>query len=403
MIPLKGSKNNPTYPMELSAHAWKDNWKTLLPEDTESICRQMGTQPLSIASGGILKRFEKIYAAFAGTTYAVATNNGTAALYAALWAAGIRAGDEVLVCDYGFIAMAGAIVTLGAIMVPVDMEAGTFTMDPVDLSRKITEKSKAVLVHNPWGVPARLDAIRAVTGLPVILDASHAHGATYQDKPLASWADITCFSLGMGKLITGGELGCAVTDNAEYRDRMILLGHTHRSPADLVTKIWDGNTVGLKFRPHVIALQIALCQMKRFAQKKALLINTCRRIEDIFAGSGFTPQAVPPGGSRVYWRLVFRLDDSLWGDLPPADVESLLRKVNLPIESNPYLPLLQHQSPFLWAENTSLVRHEACPVAAAVTPRLVTFPAPVDIDEGVFSQISASLDNAQKSAAKAAN
>ena len=375
---------------------WKESWKNLLPEDIDRIIQQLSTQPLSLANGGIIKRFEKIYAKFAGTEYAVATNNGTAALYSALWAVDVGNGDEVMVCDYGFVAMAGAIVTLQAIMVPVDMDPNTFTMDPQDLKRKITSKTKAILVHNPWGVPADLDAIHLVTDLPIILDASHAHGVIYKDKPLASHADITCFSLGMGKLITGGELGCAVTSNPQYRDRMILLGHTNRTPFDLITKIWNGNNVGLKFRPHVLAMEIALLQMKRFEQKRTLLIATCKRIEQIFSEFGFIPQTAPQDAIRVYWRIVFVVDESYWEGLSTAEIESILKQVNLPVEPNHYWPLLQYQSPFLWDENKNFVRAEFCANSSKITPRLITLPAPVDLEEIQFDQIKSSLEKAKQ-------
>lgn len=380
--------------MESTDH-WKDAWKDLLPEDIQRISHQLETQPLSIAGGGVMKRFEKAYAQFAGNRYAVATNNGTAALFSALWAAGVEAGDEVLVCDYGFVAMAGAIATLKAIMVPVDMDADTLTIDVADLKRKITPRSKVVLVHNPWGVPADLAAIRETTSLPLILDASHAHGATYCDKPIAAWADISCYSLGMGKLISGGELGCAVTDNAEYRDRMIMLGHTNRTPFDLITGIWNGNNIGLKFRPHVMALEIALSQMRRFEQKKTSLIGTCRRIEDIFSEFGFIPQGVPRGGGRVYWRIVFRLDRTYWKNRTISEVEPILKQANLPVESNPYSPLLQYQAPFLWSGNEGLVRHEPCPVSAEISRELVLFPAPVSLGEDQFAHIRGCLEQAR--------
>lgn len=376
---------------------WKDSWQTLLPDDVQRISRQLTTQPLSLTMGGVIKRFEKTFAKFAGTEYAVATNNGTSAIYSALWAVGVGAGDEVLVCDYGFVAMAGAIATLKATMVPVDIDEDTLTISPADIKEKITSKTKALLVHNPWGVPAMLDKIRDVTNLPIILDASHAHGATYQDKPIASWADITCFSLGMGKLITGGELGCAVTDSAVYRDKMIVLGHTNRTPFDLQTDIWNRNNIGLKFRPHVVALEIALCQMKRFEEKKTSLITTCERIERIFSEFGFKPQSIPEGGQRVYWRIVFQVDSSYWYNLPAATINTILKEVGMPVEDNPYWPLLQHQSPFLWEEGHSFIRHTACPKSIEVSAKLVTLPAPVAFeDQEQFNNIKNSLLKARE-------
>jgi len=384
--------------MDLS-NKWKDNWKDITEEDVMHLAKQIETQPLSIVSGGILKRFEKIYAKFAGAKYAVSTNNGTSAIYSALWAACVRQGDEVLVCDYGFVAMAGAIASLKAIMVPVDMNPETLAIDSQDLKSKITSKSKAVLVHNPWGVPAELDTIRSVTELPIILDASHAHGALYKGKSLSSWADITCYSLGKDKLITGGELGCAVTDNIDFRDRMILLGHTNRTPYDLQTEIWNGNNIGLKFRPHPIALGIAMRQLKRFEEKKEKLIATCQKIEDIFSRYGFVPQKIYPNSQRVYWRIVFKVDQAKWNGISVPDIETSLKNTGLPIEPNHYWPLLQHQSPFLWEDNNVLVRNMECPQTISVSPNLITFPAPVDYSEEQFAMIEQCLIEVRKNLA----
>ncbi len=381
--------------MDMSTN-WKDAWKALLSEDVIRIAKQLETQPLSLVNGGVMKRFEKVFAKFSGTEYAVSTNNGTAAIYSALWAVGVRKGDEVLVCDYGFVAMAGAITTIGAVMVPVDIDSGTLTMDPKDLSRKITEKTKAVLIHNPWGVPAELDAIRLVTELPLILDASHAHGAMYKGEHLSKWADITCYSLGKDKLISGGELGCAVTNNVNYRDNMILLGHINRTPHDLKESNWDGNAVGLKFRPHVMALEIAMSQLKRFKEKKQKLVETCRRIEEIFSNYGFIPQYVHNNSERVYWRIVFHVDASIWGKIETSKIESVLKEVGLPIESNHYWPLLQHQSHFKWEDNKSLVRHMDCVKSQETVPGLITFPAPVDFNETQFSRIESALEEAKQ-------
>ncbi|XZF15885.1 DegT/DnrJ/EryC1/StrS family aminotransferase [Chitinophagaceae bacterium MMS25-I14] len=379
----------------METNQWNDTWVSLTPEDIQRISQQLATQPLSIASGGVMKRFEKAFAKFAGTEHAVATNNGTAALYSALWAAGVRAGDEVLVCDYGFVAMAGAIATLKAVMVPVDMDPHSWTMDVEDLKRKITDKTKAVLVHNPWGVPAQLDAIRAATDVPVILDASHAHGALYKGRQLSAYADITCYSLGMGKLISGGELGCAVTDSADYRDKMIVLGHTNRTPFDLVMNNWNGNNVGLKFRPHVMALEIAMSQMKRFEQKKELLLDTCRKIEALFAAHGLVPQQVPEGAERVYWRITFKIDERYWNEAPAETVIAMLKDAGLPLENNPYWPLLQHQSPFQWADQQSSVQHQPCPAALSVVPQLITVPSPTTLADAQFEQIRECLVRAK--------
>ncbi|MBM3464754.1 MAG: aminotransferase class I/II-fold pyridoxal phosphate-dependent enzyme [Armatimonadetes bacterium] len=358
------------------APEWTTPWPDVHEDDVQAVARQLSSGQLSLTSGGILQRFEKRFATFAGAKHAGAVNNGTASLYAALWACGVGPGDDVLLCDYGFHGMAAAVLALGARVVPVDCDAASLTMSPEDAARARTPQTKAALVHHPWGAPADLQALReALPGLPIVSDASHAHGATLRGKPLAAWADVTCFSLGLQKLITGGELGCAVTDDPTLRDRMLIFGHVNRVPRDLSEPSWDGNAVGLKLRPHVAALTLAYAQIPRYEHKKSLLVETCAGIERALEGHGLRPQAVPPDSQRVYWRIVLHAD---------ADTEPLLRAAGFPVEPNHYWPLLQDQSLFQWPGNEDRVARRPCPTAREVVPRLVTLPAPVQLPAHVL-------------------
>lgn len=381
--------------------AWYTSWKDVREEDIAKVSSLLSRGILSVVSGGILEQFEERFARFAGAQHAVAVNNGTAAIHAALWAVGVRAGDDVLICDYGFHGMAAAALALGARLVPCDALAESLTLDPAELPRRVTPRTKAVLVHNPWGVPAELEAIRAAARVPVVLDASHAHGATYGGKPLGQWADVTCFSLGLAKLISGGELGCAVTDDLELRERMLVYGHVNRVPNALTKLDWTGSAVGLKLRPHPLAMSLASSQLKRFDEKLALLRSTCSRLEAGFSRHGFLPQRVPEGAERVYWKLVFRLDPERFGGVPTARVEELLRAHRVPVEPNHYWPSLQHQDIFRWPDHRERILRQPCPTTEQVTPRTITLPAPVQLsDEQIAGAIEAAANVAEQAKAK---
>ena len=378
---------------------WYQSWKDVRDEDIAKVTQLLKRGILSVVAGGVMEQFEQRFARFAGTQHAVALNNGTAALYAALWAVGVRAGDDVLICDYGFHGMAAAALTLGARLVPVDCRPESLTLDPADIARRLTPRTRAILIHHPWGVPAELGPIRAAAqGVPIISDASHAHGASYGGQPLARWADVTCFSLGLGKLISGGELGCAVTDSLELRDRMLTLGHVNRVPAGLKGSEWNGSAVGLKLRPHPVALALALGQLERFEEKLSYLRATCSRLEEGFRHHGLLPQVPPEGSARAYWRLVLRLDPGRFGDLPTAKVEESLRAHRIPVEPNHYWPSLQHQDIFRWPDHQERVLRNDCPVVQAVAPRTVTLPAPVLMTP---EQISQAIDAAGQAVASA--
>lgn len=356
-----------------------ESWQDVHETDIEAVARLLRRGEISIVSGGHLARFEKQFAAFAGGRHAVATNNGTAAIHAALWAAGVRSGDEVAVCDYGFHGMAAAVRSLGALVVPVDAEPLGLTMDPQDLTRAVSERTAAILVHNPWGIPADFAALRAAApGIPLIADASHAHGALYRGEPLAAHADIACFSLGRGKLVSGGELGCAVTRDPELHERMLVYGHVNRVPGDLKTLDWTGSAVGLKLRPHPVALVLALGQLKRYPEKQALQCGYAREVEAIACDLGLVPLRPCCDAERVYWRILLGVPEALAGT--PEEVAAIaerLRRAGVAIEPNHYWPTLQHQSLFEWDDHRAGIRRRPCPVAARIAPRLLTLPARV--------------------------
>lgn len=373
---------------------WPDNWSDVREEDLAKVTRLLATGPLSVVSGGILARFERAFAKLNGVEHAVATHNGTAAIHVALWAVGVRPGDDVLICDYGFHGMAAAALTLGARLVPCDMDAESFTIDPASIEARRTPSARAVLVHNPWGVPAPLAAIRAATDLPIVADASHAHGAEVDGRPLACGATVAAYSLGLHKLITGGELGCAVTNDEVLRDRMLTYGHVNRVPRDLAGHEWHGNAVGLKLRPHPAALSLALSQIGRFPEKLELLRATCRRIEEVVAAHGLSPQAVPAGAVRSYWKIVLRLDETRYAGVATQKVEDALRAEGIPVEPNHYWPLLQAQEIFRWPDYRDRLLATPCPVAARVTPRTVTLPAPVALTADALGDVASAVARA---------
>jgi dTDP-4-amino-4,6-dideoxygalactose transaminase len=363
---------------------WYRGWQDVLPEDLDKVSKALSGGALSVVSGGLLERFERSFARFAGSQHAVALNNGTGALHVALRALDVGPGDEVLMCDYGFHGMAAAVLATGATIVPVDCQADSLAMDAEDLQRARSARSKAILVHNPWGIPADYQAIRQAAGdLPLISDASHAHGATYQGKPLAAWATITCFSLGHQKLISGGELGCAVTDDPRLRDRMLIEGHVNRVPKDIKLEPWQGNAVGLKMRPHPAAMVLASAQLSRFPDKLSRLGQTCRAVEERLRPLGLRGQSAGYECQRVWWKIVLRPSD----DVDLETVRAQLRESRIPLEENHYHPTLQRQEIFAWPRHRGLLRPRPCPLAHGLAPRLITLPAPVVLPDEVWQDL----------------
>ena len=171
--------------------------------------------------------FEKEFAAFCGVDFCAGVASGTAALYLALLAYGVRPGDEVITTPHTFIATAEAISHTGARPVFVDIEPGRYNLDPTLVEVAITPRTKAILPVHLYGQPADMESILEIAqqhGLRVIEDAAQAHGAEYRGRRVGSWGDIACFSFYPGKNLGAyGDAGAIVTNDVKIADKVRLL------------------------------------------------------------------------------------------------------------------------------------------------------------------------------------
>ena len=167
-----------------------------------------------------MEEFEKEFASFCGTTYAVGVNNGTTALHLAMLALGIGPGDEVIIPANTFIATAWGVSYTGAVPVFVDCDPDTWEIDPSKLEEKINSKTKAVIGVHLYGQPFDIDKVQAVCKkhrLWLVEDAAQAQGATYLGKPIGGFGEMACFSFYPGKNLGAcGEAGGITTNNPNY-------------------------------------------------------------------------------------------------------------------------------------------------------------------------------------------
>jgi len=176
-----------------------------------------------LTTGPKVPEFEEAVAAFVGARYAVSFSSGTAALHAAAFAAGLQPGDEAVTTPLTFAATANCILYQGATPVFADIEPETLNIDPVELSTRISTRSKAILPVDYAGHPAALDEILQLGerhGLVVIEDACHALGALSKNRRVGSIAHMTIFSFHPVKHITCGEGGMVTTDNPEFAEKL---------------------------------------------------------------------------------------------------------------------------------------------------------------------------------------
>jgi len=179
-----------------------------------------------LTTGAKVKKFEEDFARYTSAPYAVAVNSGTAALHLALEAIGIKEGDEVIIPTMTFTATAEVVLYFKAKPVLVDCQPDALNIDPEQIEKSITEKTKAIIPVHFGGQPCDMQRILRIArnyDLKVIEDAAHALPAGYGGKRVGTIGDITCFSFYATKTITTGEGGMATTNNPEWADRMRMM------------------------------------------------------------------------------------------------------------------------------------------------------------------------------------
>jgi len=197
-----------------------------LTEEFDRAIREV-IESSAFAGGPFVERFEEEFASFCGSSYAIGVGNGTDALWLALLALGIGEGDEVITVPNTFIATAEAITYCKARPVFVDVDPDTFTMNPAELEKSLTKKTKAIIPVHLFGQPADMDSIlefARANGLFVVEDAAQAHGAQYKGQKAGTMGDAGCFSFYPGKNLGAfGEAGAVVTNDPELRKQIQVL------------------------------------------------------------------------------------------------------------------------------------------------------------------------------------
>lgn len=227
----------------------------------------------TIAQGPKVSEFEKIFAEFCGTGYAVAVNSGTAGLHTALSSAGIKQGDEVITTPFTFIATANTVLMQGAKPVFVDIQEDTFNIDAKKIGQKITKRAKAIVTVDLFGHLCDYDEINEIAKdnkLIVIADACQAVNAEYKGKKAGSFGDIATFSFYATKNIACGEGGAITTNNKGYAENAKLFRQHGRS--NMVG--YDYSNVGYNYRMTDISAAILLEQLKKIE------VITKKRIEN---------------------------------------------------------------------------------------------------------------------------
>lgn len=244
-----------------------------------------------LTTGPKIQEFERTVADYVGAKYAVAIANGTAALHAACFAAGIGEGDEVITTPLTFAASANCVLYCGAKPVFADVDRRTYNIDPGDIRRKITKRTKAIIAVHLAGQPCDLDAIHEIARkhhLLVIEDGAHALGAEYHGKKIGTMSDMTTFSFHPVKPITTAEGGMIMTDDEGYYQKLCLF-RTHGITRNkgLLTRDdgpWFYQQLDLGFNYRITDLQCALgcTQMKKLEYFLGQRRRLAKRYDEAF-------------------------------------------------------------------------------------------------------------------------
>ncbi|WP_291760912.1 UDP-4-amino-4,6-dideoxy-N-acetyl-beta-L-altrosamine transaminase [Lysinibacillus sp. UBA5990] len=301
-----------------------------------------------LTQGPKVEEFEQSVADYVGAKYAVAFSNGTAALHGACYAAGIGAGDEVITTPITFASTSNAILYCGGTPVFADIDSQTYNIDPEEIKKNITSKTKAIIPVDFTGQPVNLDEIMTIAEehkLIVIEDGAHSFGASYKGRKIGSQAHMTMFSFHPVKPITTAEGGVITTDSEEYYEKLKLF-RSHgisKTPYAVEQGDWyyEMTELGFNYRMTDIQAALGLSQIKKIDK----FINIRREIADIYqeALDQFPGVILPKqlDGTNSGWHLyIIQLDQAVLNKTR-KEIFNEMRTCNIGVHVH-YIPVYWH-------------------------------------------------------------
>jgi len=291
--------------------------------------------------GPFVPEFEEKFAQYVGSKRAVSTQSGTAALHMALYQLGIGEGDEVIVPSLTFIATTNPVLFVGAKPVIVDVDPITWDIDPKEIRKAITKKTKAIIPVHLYGSVCNIDEIIGIARenkLLVIEDATESLGATYKNRQTGTFGDFGCFSFNGNKLITTGGGGMIVSNNQKQAEHIKFLVNQARD----ATKGYYHPEVGFNYRMTNIEASLGLAQLERvdkFLEKK----RKFRKIyQEVFSDLPYIKfQEECDNGYGSWWLTCIKIDkknidiDNLKLKLKEKEIPT--RRIFVPASEMPYL------------------------------------------------------------------
>jgi len=357
-------------------------WPLVDQEALTEITRVITEETLCpVGAEGTQGEFERAFAEMHGRKYGLAVNGGTAALMLALHGAGVQPGDEVIASPFTWGASVSCILQNLAIPIFADIDPNTFTLDPDSIERKITPRTKAIVVVHIFGFPADMTRIMAVAerhGLAVIEDCAQAHAGMHAGRMLGSWGTVGAFSLQASKNLTGGEGGILICDDREVYERAMSMGtHPQRLYAELELPEFREkiDSLAFNYRMHSMSAAMANVQLKYLEGWTIARGQNARHLYDAVRGLPYIniPEPLLETERHAYYNIPFTYERDVIPLSRDEFVEALKAEgvgANVYVRVPLYLrPRFQNHDyfgrgyPWAIADEPVIYRKGDCPVA----------------------------------------
>jgi len=300
----------------------------------------------AIETGGYIGQFERAFAAYQGRRYALGLNSGTAALHLAVMGCGVGPGDEVIVSPYTWGATVGCILHANGIPIFADIDPTSLNIDPESVARKITPRTKAIMVVHIYGQPADMDPILEIArahDLKVIEDCSQAHGAMYKGCKVGSIGDVGCFSCQASKHLPVVEGGIMVTDSEEiYHRAMMGATHPERQKVELADSplLPYVDSIGYNFRMHPYAAALGTARLAQIdsdnARRRDRVGRFISALKDV---PGIEPVFPTIGEGHSYHMIPFRFRGDQLDGVSRDEYRKAIQAEGVPLASYVRLPI----------------------------------------------------------------
>lgn len=296
--------------------------------------------------GPNVRKLEEKFAEYIGTKYAIATNSGTAALHIALSAAGIGTGDEVIVPALTFFSTATSVIHNNAIPIFADIDPEIYCLDPNDVEKRMTDKTKAVIPVHLYGHPAEMDSIMEIAearNLLVVEDAAQAHGAEYKGKKVGSIGHVGCWSFFATKNMTTGEGGMITTNDSDIAEKARIIRSHGMTSRD------DHMVLGYNYRMNEISAAIGLVQLSKLDKFNEIRTkNSMYLLKGLKGVEWFGLPRIKPYVKHAFFWCPVQVDEEKLG-MKTKDLRARLRERGVEVRHRYVAPL--YKQPMLLNQN----------------------------------------------------